>query len=249
MINRDQQQNQNQSQQAATEYGMVDGVNFAGINSIDEAYKQLLGRDPDAEGLSYWQNQNLGRNDLISSIYNSDEGKAYRASNPFVLQSKYPGIADISEAYQTLLGRAAEPDGLAYWSAKPFNDALAGIYGSLEGQNYRKSDPYRTYWTSPFTTGTTNTTTNTNTNGATGSTFGYDVIDGQQVPWSMGDPRWGNNIERESSAALPSPGMQIPSIPQIPQPYGYDIVDGQSVPWGMGDRRFRDNLPPGSGLI
>lgn len=70
---------------------------------------------------------------------------------------------------------------------------------------------------------------------ATQTTYGYDVIDGQNVPWGMGDRRFTDNINADLSmqGAAPTPAQTT---------YGYDVVNGQEVPWGMGDRRFTDNI-------
>lgn len=68
-------------------------------NAIAQVYQQVLGREADAAGLSYWQNQmNQGKSlgQITGEITNSREGQ-------------------IRSLYQSILGRQADAAGVDYW--------------------------------------------------------------------------------------------------------------------------------------
>lgn len=53
---------------------------FKGINSIEQGYRQLLGREADPEGLAAMQQNPGGLQGALRTLYESPEGQAYRQS-------------------------------------------------------------------------------------------------------------------------------------------------------------------------
>ena len=87
----------------------------AGVNQI---YQQVLGRGADQPGLSYWQNSGRTPGEIMSSLVNSGEFKAwsdYDADKSGTL-SPQERQAGVNRLYQGVLGRAGEPQGVNYWS-------------------------------------------------------------------------------------------------------------------------------------
>jgi hypothetical protein len=88
------------------------------------AYEDLLGRAPDAGGLSFWGTQlssGASRSSVAYGILTSTESRDHL----------------VASDYQTFLGRAPDPAGLSYWIAQLNGGAsdesvLAGIMGSAE---------------------------------------------------------------------------------------------------------------------
>lgn len=104
-----------ESEEFESRYGSLDDASF-----VSRLYTNVLGRDADAEGLSYWTTtlaQGATRSDVLIGFSESDENKAATAS--LVGQ----GIWDRSEAaafvarlYDTVLGRLPDKAGLAHWT-------------------------------------------------------------------------------------------------------------------------------------
>jgi tape measure domain-containing protein len=69
-------------------------------NAIAQIYQNVLGRDPDAGGLAYYQNQ-MNQGKTSGQIEDT-----IRKSNEYRLQ----------QLYQSILGRRGDAEGLAYWS-------------------------------------------------------------------------------------------------------------------------------------
>jgi hypothetical protein len=87
----------------------------AGVNQI---YQQVLGRGADQPGLSYWQQSGRTPGEIMSSLVNSGEFKAwsdYDADKSGTL-SPQERQAGVNRLYQGVLGRAGEPQGVNYWS-------------------------------------------------------------------------------------------------------------------------------------
>lgn len=89
---------------------------------IENLYRTVLGREPDAEGLNFWVNSGQD----LDSIRN--------------LFSQAPE-AQVIRIYKEQLGRAPDADGLAFWksalqSGTSLADVTRGINTSLEGQNF-----------------------------------------------------------------------------------------------------------------
>jgi hypothetical protein len=89
---------------------------------IENLYRTVLGREPDAAGVDYW----AGTGQDLTSIRN--------------LFSQAPE-AQVVRYYKEQLGRTPDEAGLNYWlgqlnSGVPLSNVLAGINTSLEGQNF-----------------------------------------------------------------------------------------------------------------
>jgi hypothetical protein len=106
----------------SSEYYADSGATSAGF--VSALYSDLLGRAPDAAGLSYWEAQ-LGAGASRSAVAGAILGS-----------SEYLG--DFVEAqYVNLLNRAADPGGLSSWvshlaSGGTYEDVICGIVGSNE---------------------------------------------------------------------------------------------------------------------
>ncbi|MGI9596437.1 MAG: DUF4214 domain-containing protein, partial [Acidimicrobiales bacterium] len=130
---------------------------FWSADSVDEMYRNALGREPDPTGRSYWLTEiaaGLRLQDLGTYFYGSDE---------------YANAAGSTEAYvtglyQVLLHRTPDAEGLSYWvglldsgQAGP-PDVANGFYASIESRRDRAarlhrrilarapSDESRQYW-------------------------------------------------------------------------------------------------------
>jgi len=70
---------------------------------ITALYEDILGRDPDASGLSFWSKAlaQSGRNSIVNGMWNSDETIGER----------------VTQAYSDLLGRSANSSEIAFWKA------------------------------------------------------------------------------------------------------------------------------------
>ncbi|MEM7323121.1 MAG: DUF4214 domain-containing protein [Actinomycetota bacterium] len=111
-------------------------------SSLDQMYRDVLGREPDAEGRAYWLGEvaaGLNLQDLGTYFYGSQE---------------YAGAAGSTEAYvvglyRALLGREPDNEGLTYWtdlldsgSAAP-PDVANGFYASVESRRDRAAALYQ----------------------------------------------------------------------------------------------------------
>jgi hypothetical protein len=91
---------------------------------VAELYVALFGRAPDAEGLGYWTQQ------LAGGASMAEVANAMYATDP--ARSFYPGWMTnqeiVASFYENALGRQADPEGLAYWTAKlDAPDASPGV--------------------------------------------------------------------------------------------------------------------------
>jgi hypothetical protein len=106
------------SQEFTSRYGALSDGGF-----VELVYRNVLARTVDAGGLQHWVGQlgsGLSRGDAMVELSESAENVA-RTEAP----------VRVTVAYLGLLGRAPEPDGLAYWQDKPVA-LVAGILGSAE---------------------------------------------------------------------------------------------------------------------
>lgn len=101
--------------------------------TIERLYTTLLGRPSDDPGLQYWVglfNRGTSVTEIIWSFLNSSE-----------MATRYPsGRPSISQYYQMFLGRAPEPEELAYWqSVITPNPAIEAtlLFEILTGKEYR----------------------------------------------------------------------------------------------------------------
>lgn len=78
---------------------------------IKDAYKYLLGRDYDVDGLNFWRSQltskNKGAIDLINEFISLDEFKSRKLTDKEF----------ISVLYEVLFDREVDSDGLEYWNS------------------------------------------------------------------------------------------------------------------------------------
>jgi hypothetical protein len=109
--------------------------------SIDEMYRNALGREPDTEGRAYW----LG--EIGNGLQLQDLGTYFYGSAEYA-ESAGGTAAYVSDLYSVLLGRAPDLDGLAYWTdlldsgrATP-PDVAHGFYASIESRRARAADLY-----------------------------------------------------------------------------------------------------------
>ena len=93
--------------------------------TVRDLYQQILGREPEPAGLLYWESQFGGQIDpaeaarfqsVAASELAQREAEAAAASN--VAAAAAAGTPNIEALYAAQLGRAADPEGLAYWSNK-----------------------------------------------------------------------------------------------------------------------------------
>jgi hypothetical protein len=93
--------------------------------TVRDLYQQILGREPEPAGLLYWESQFGGQIDpaeaarfqsVAASELAQREAEAAAASNAAAAAAA--GTPNIEALYAAQLGRAADPEGLAYWSNK-----------------------------------------------------------------------------------------------------------------------------------
>ncbi|UOD50391.1 tail fiber protein [Orrella daihaiensis] len=93
------------------------------ITEIDHLYEEVLGRSPDAEGLTYWveqMNQGATLQDVAQALAESTEFKQLYGT-PSEEQL-------VEELYEAILNRAPDTEGLAYWT-----EALV-VHEATEGE-------------------------------------------------------------------------------------------------------------------
>ena len=103
---------------------------------IDALYRKALGREADAEGRAHWRRAVLGGRrvaDIGAELYGSVE---------FRQRSGGTDRSFVRALYVEILGRDAEPAGLAHWESvlrrgAPHRDVAAGFYASLESRRQR----------------------------------------------------------------------------------------------------------------
>ena len=97
--------------------------------TVRDLYQQILGREPEPAGLLYWESQFGGQIDpaeaarfqsVAASELAQREAEAAAASNvaAAAAAAAAAGTPNIEALYAAQLGRAADPEGLAYWSNK-----------------------------------------------------------------------------------------------------------------------------------
>ncbi len=100
---------------------------MADLNFVNSLYRNVLAREPDADGANYWASQIDGgatHDQVTVAFLNSVE--AQTVINPVV------------RLYEGLLNRAPDVDGLRYWAnelrgGKSLNDVTNGFLNSPEG--------------------------------------------------------------------------------------------------------------------
>lgn len=108
---------------------------------VSQLYVALFGRAPDGEGLGYWVGQlNAGKSmaDVANTMYATAPARAYFPS--YMTNGEI-----IASFYVNVLGRAADAEGLAFWTSKL--NAAGATPGSVINEmvntvaNYSGSDP------------------------------------------------------------------------------------------------------------
>lgn len=102
------------------------------LSSISDYYTKILGRQPDQAGLDYWNTALSGMSGsqalstflsgAKSSVSTADASAATKWEASTASSSL---TSQINDYYTTILGRTAEPSGVAYWTSK-----LGGLSGS-----------------------------------------------------------------------------------------------------------------------
>jgi hypothetical protein len=98
-------------------FGTPDDAGF-----VTMAYRQALGREPDAAGAADWRNHlahGMSRAELLVGFSESDENRAL--TKPLLSQGIWDvddQMADITRLYQAVLGRAPDRAGLLFWDQK-----------------------------------------------------------------------------------------------------------------------------------
>lgn len=105
------------------------------VSTVNDAYRDTLGREPDAEGAKYWTNQLE-----TGAVKLDDFDKAFKAG----------GYEDeVQDAYRTYLGRDPDAEGRKYWvdqletgAVQPDDFKQSFLSGGYEDD---VRDAYRTY--------------------------------------------------------------------------------------------------------
>lgn len=117
---------------------------------VTQAYRDILQRDPEQEGLQYWTNQ-LSTNQLTpESLYQNIAAAAQGADAPNA--QRYANALQnrnlVTQAYQDILQRAPEQEGLSYWTGQLNTGALTpetlrqNILASAQGADAAKAQQY-----------------------------------------------------------------------------------------------------------
>jgi hypothetical protein len=105
------------SEEFHTRFGDLDDAGF-----IARTYQQVLGRAPDGDGMTYWQehlSHGLSRADMLVGFSESPENR--EATQGLLAQGLWDvddQMADIARLYQAVLDRAPDRAGLQFWDAK-----------------------------------------------------------------------------------------------------------------------------------
>ena len=117
---------------------------------VTQAYQDILQRAPEQEGLQYWTNQ-LSTNQLTpESLYQNIAAAAQGADAPNA--QRYANALQnrnlVTQAYQDILQRAPEQEGLSYWTGQLNTGALTpealrqNILASAQGADAAKAQQY-----------------------------------------------------------------------------------------------------------
>lgn len=117
---------------------------------VTQAYRDILQRDPEQEGLQYWTNQ-LSTNKLTpESLYQNIAASAQSADAPNA--QRYANALQnrnlVMQAYRDILQRAPEQEGLSYWTGQLNTGALTpetlrqNILASAQGADASKAQQY-----------------------------------------------------------------------------------------------------------
>lgn len=84
--------------------------------TVTGLYKEYFNREPDVEGLKYWtQTEPLAKEGITPSELTTIR-RSFEASPEYQQKQK---SSVVEQAYQQAFGRAADPEGLKYWTSQP----------------------------------------------------------------------------------------------------------------------------------
>jgi uncharacterized repeat protein (TIGR01451 family) len=111
-----------------TGVGFVAGVPGDGTIAtfVHNLYRQLLGREPDANGETYWET-------LLQQ--NNTPAERTKVIAAFLNTPEY-AIHYITTLYQVILGRAPDADGLQFWTQKMGQPGTAGQHSGSADEKY-----------------------------------------------------------------------------------------------------------------
>ena len=90
--------------------------------TVRELYQQILGREPEPAGLLYWENQFGGQIDPAEAARFQEAAaselsqRQAEAAAATPIASNNVAAPNVEALYQSQLGRASDPGGLAYWT-------------------------------------------------------------------------------------------------------------------------------------
>jgi hypothetical protein len=118
---------------------VLDPAKHARQTKIAQLYACLFGRAPEREGMVYWSEQLVSKSlQLVAQeMYNCDPARAYY---PYTLTNEQI----VARFYANVLGRQADAEGLAYWTAELNSGMTPGqVITNLIAAvvDYRGSDP------------------------------------------------------------------------------------------------------------
>lgn len=123
--------------------GMARSAEYSGL-IIDDLYRRVLGREPDAEGRRYWLDQ------LASGVRIEAVGIHFYGSSEYYAATGGPE-GFVRALYKNLLHREPDPEGYAYWvsrlragTATP-PDVATGFYMSVESRRDRVTRLYQAF--------------------------------------------------------------------------------------------------------
>lgn len=100
--------------------------------NITKLYKEELGRTPDKEGYEYWTKQDPRMSGGVDPQEYKELQQAFRESSEYKkLQEVGPKTEAVQQAYQETFGRAADPEGLKYWSTAGNAPTVGGLKEAL----------------------------------------------------------------------------------------------------------------------
>jgi hypothetical protein len=127
------------SEEFHSRFGQMDDTGF-----IVRTYEQVLGREPEAAGLSHWQDQlahGLSRADMLVGFSESAENREHTqgllANGLWDVDDQ---MADIARLYKAVLDRAPDAAGLQFWDAK----ADGGMTTADMANHFAQSNEFQT---------------------------------------------------------------------------------------------------------
>lgn len=203
--------------------------------TIQELYTTLLGRDADADGLAYWQNQ-LNSGTPLDEIAN-----AFRASSEYQVDAN-----DIESMYRDNFGRDADTSGAQYWlsdaarqglGAWQLNDAIKQSASGYDATALADSAKYPTAWDAGYN--------------PDADQLRYNPVADRWERAATPPPTPGNAPDYREAASFVSPGAAQSAAYTDPGAYqrladgDYEalqkaLYDGATAGLGLQEQRWRD---------